>query len=123
MSKVFGITVEYENKLELIQKVLDIHFALFPPEKRLHQLEKEALSYYIAYGYDRETSKEIESSLSRKIKGNYARNINSTLQSKGYLVKDTVNLKKRHLSKEMEKYREYFKKGDVRFFPIMFKKK
>jgi len=123
MAKRFGIICEYKDKIDLVKKILSVHLALFPPKKKLHKLEKEALAYYIIYGYNDDTVEDIETNLTKDINRSYARSINSTLRKKGFLFKDKYNKNKSHLSEEMERYRSHIKKGDYNFLPIVFSKK
>lgn len=108
MAKKFGIPVYCENKLEVIKKVIDIHLTLNPPEDNLVKKAKEALAYYILYGFNEETVSDVETIFPEKIKKKYVTSINSFLRKGGYLIKDERNKQKSHLSPEMQKYREEY---------------
>lgn len=122
-AQIFGKLYSYENSLEFIQKILDIYVVLSNNKEKLLQREKEALAYYIIYGYSLESVKDIETSLSRGVDGNYVRVINNALRKKQYLIKDERIKNKNHLSPDMLQIKNYYvdNKGDM--FTIKFKKK
>lgn len=120
MAKKFGIPVFYNNKLEFIKTIIDIHLTLKPSEENLFEKAKEALAYYILYGYNRDTVEDIETMLSEKIKKGYVRSINSFLRRNGFLIKDEKNKQKSHLSPEMQRYRDEFVIKGGRTFTIGF---
>lgn len=106
--EVFGIPVTYKNKLEFIKTLLNVHLAVRPSEENMYEKAKEALAYYIIYGYNKETVTDVETMLSEKIKKGYVRTINSFLRKNGFIVKDKNNKHKSHLSDEMQRYRDHF---------------
>lgn len=122
-AQIFGKLYSYENSLEFIQKILDVYVVLSNNKEKLLQREKEALAYYIIYGYSQESVKDIETSLSRGVDGNYVRVINNALRRKQYLIKDERIKNKNHLSPDMLKIKEYYVENKGTTFMIQFKKK
>jgi len=118
----FGAVITYKSKLDFIEKVLDIYISVNDKAEKLIIREKQALAYYMLYGYSEETVKEIETSLPTNINSNYVRMINSSLKSKGYLIKDEKNYKKKILSPEIEKLKDYFIDKGGKTFTIGFLK-
>lgn len=121
--KIFGKLYKYESSLEFIQKIIDIYITLNDNKNKLLQREKEALAYYIMYGYSQETVKDIETSLSKEVDGNYVRVINNALRKKQYLIKDERNKNKNYLSPDMLKIKEYYVENKGNMFMIQFKNK
>lgn len=121
--KIFGKLYNYQSSLEFIQKILDVYVVLNDNKNKLLQREKEALSYYIMYGYSQETVKDIETTLSKEVDGNYVRVINNALRKKQYLIKDERNKNKNYLSPDMLKIKEYYVENKGAMFMIQFKKK
>jgi hypothetical protein len=113
----------YSNDLQLIEMILDIYVMVTPKAKKLIIREKQALAYYIIYGYNKETVKDLETGLSKDISNGYVRTINNNLRKKGYLIKDINNTQKNHLSEEMKKIKKEFVEKKGRLFPIGFVKK
>lgn len=123
MAKKFGSLFRYDNKLDMIKVVLNIHFALEPPKERMYERSKEALAYYIVYGYNKETVEDIETMLTEDVKKGYVRTINTHLRTNGYLVKDKNNKHKSYLSEDMLKYRKEFVLDKGSMFTVGFLKK
>lgn len=121
--KIFGKLYNYQSSLEFIQKILDVYVVLNDNKNKLLQREKEALAYYIMYGYSQETVKDIETTLSKEVDGNYVRVINNALRKKQYLIKDERNKNKNYLSPDMLKIKEYYVEDKGAMFMIQFKKK
>jgi hypothetical protein len=119
----FGAIYTFDNLNHLIEMVLDMYVLLHPSAKKLIIREKQALAYYIIYGYDKETVKDLETSLSKDISNGYVRTINNSLRKKGYLVKDKNNMQKNHLSEEMKQIKKEFVEKKGRMFPVGFVKK
>lgn len=120
MAKKFGIPVFCENKLEIIKKIIDIHLTLNPPEDSLFKKAKDALAYYILYGYNKDTVEDVETIFPEKIKKKYVTSINSFLRKNGFLIKDEKNKQKSHLSPEMMKYRNEYGLNDGKTITIGF---
>lgn len=108
MAKQFGIPVYYKNKIDFIKKIIDIHLTIYPSEDNFFEKAKEALAYYILYGYNKETVSDIETMLTEKIKKGYVRSINSFLRKNGFLIKDDKNKQKSFLSPQMQQYRDHY---------------
>lgn len=118
--KQFGIPYFYSNELELIKKLIDVYLVLKPIEENLYERAREALAFYILYGYNPETVEAVETGLGTEIKGSYVRSINSTLRKYKFLIKDSKNKHKSHLSPEMQGIRDHFVKGKGKTFTIGF---
>lgn len=118
----FGTFFKYSNKMDLIQKVLDLYVITTPSAEKLIVREKEALAYYIMYGYSRETVEDIKTALSKNIKNGYVRTINNSLRKKGYLIQDTKNMQKNHLSEDMKMIQKEFVENDGKIYVVGFKK-
>lgn len=116
----FGSFYKFKDKMDLIQKVLDLYIITTPDASKLIVREKEALSYYIIYGYSSESVEDIKTALSNNIKSGYVRTINNSLRNKGYLIQDTRNMRNNHLSKEMEQIRKYYVENDGKLFMVGF---
>lgn len=71
----------------------------------------QVISYYILFGYSRET-RELIQSLGIKLKN--LNQINSELTKKGYLVKDDKNFHNKHLSNELKKIKDYFMNTEIK---------
>jgi len=99
MAKQFGIPVKYENNLDLAKKFVDVYLAVNPPKSNMHIRAREALAYYLVYGY--ESKSDIKTMFSDQIDDGYMRSIKSLLRKNGYLIKDKYNQRKGHLSEEM----------------------
>lgn len=119
----FGALYKYDNLNHLIEMVLDLYVLVTPTADKMIIREKQALAYYIIYGYDKETVKDLETSLTKDISNGYVRTINNSLRKKGYLVKDRNNMQKNHLSEEMKQIKKEFVEGKGRMFPIGFIKR
>lgn len=113
----------YSNKVEYIRKLIEVYLVLKPTEENLFERAKDALAFYIMYGYNSETVEAVESSLGTKLKKGYVRNINSTLRKHGFLIKNERNKHKSFLSPEMQSIRDHFVLGEGKTFTIGFVKK
>ena len=81
MAEQFGAVKKFSSKLDLAQKFLDIYLVIKPPTENLVSRAKEALAYFLAYGYSKDKEKQLENALSKKIKSGYIRVIVNKLKS------------------------------------------
>lgn len=118
----FGKLYRFKSKMDMMVKLIDIYIVLTPDASKLIQREKEALAFYMLYGYNKDSLKDIESGLSAEINNGYVRTINNNLRKKGYMRMDDRNFKINHLSEEMEKIREAYVAAGEKTFTIGFLK-
>ena len=119
MAKTFGIPLKYTSKIDLAKKFLDIYLVVKPPKENIVERAKEALAYFLAYGYSKESEKKLQSGLSQKIQNSYVRVIMNKLKVNGYIVRDQKNHQKR-LSDEMLNCQKEIFKNNKRTFTIGF---
>ncbi len=121
--EVYGLTVTYEDKLDLYLKAVKtyVHIkSLFNEELSLSNRPLEFLSYYMLEGYSGETKEFMMKSMGIKTKN--INTVNRNLTMKGYLVPDMYNMNIKHLNKELQLLKEYIDKGEdlSKFFLIKF---
>lgn len=121
MSKQFGAPLKYSNKIGLAKSFLEIYMLAVPPKNSMVERAKEALAYFIAYGYDKDKEKNLQYCLSSNVKDGYIRVIINKLKENGYIVKDNKTHQKR-LSDEMLYCKEQLFDKNVRTFTIGFLK-
>lgn len=121
MSKKFGAVSKFSSKFDLAKRFLEIYLSIFPPKDKLGIKAKEALAYFLTYGYSKEKEKNLQNSLSEKMKYNYVRVVINELKRNGYIVIDEENHQKR-LSDPMINCREQLFKNNQRTFTIGFLK-
>lgn len=122
---VYGYPVDYSDELDLLRKVLKVHAVVTNIDKDenfLRPMLVKVLSFYILWGYSKETKEIIMDSL--EITQKNLNQINSELTKKKYLVRDTHNFRKKYLSKELTMLKNYFLEGDYKkVFLVRFKEK
>lgn len=118
----FGTVYRYKNNLEKMMKIIEIYILLNPKAEKLINREKEALAFYMLYGYNENSLKDIESGLSSSINNGYVRTLNNNLRKKGYMYQDSRNYKINHLSEDMQKLKENYVDKKDNIFVIGFKK-
>lgn len=118
MAKQFGIPVKYKNKLDLATRFVEVYLAANPPKSSMHKRAKEALAYYLVYGY--ESKSDIDDMFSDQINEGYMRTIKTLLRKNGYLIKDDRNKHRDHLSEEMKMCAEQLFKNNQRIFIVGF---
>lgn len=119
MPKQFGIPLKYNSKLELARYFLDIYFIVKPPKHDLVDRAKEALSYFLVYGFSKDSEESLRFALSKNVKSNYIRVILHMLKKNGLVVIDDKVHKKR-LSDEMLYCQKLLFKENVRTFTVGF---
>jgi|GEM_PF-2239267 hypothetical protein len=119
MAKQFGIPLKFDNKIDLAKSFLQIYMIAKPPQHTLVERAKEALAYFLVYGYSKEGEKSLTFSLSQQIKNSYVRVIINMLKNNGYLIIDPKTHKKR-LSDELLNCQEQLFKKRNRIFTIGF---
>lgn len=111
--QIYGYEVSFKDKLDLLRKVLNIHATLTNLNKEKNHLRPklvDVLSFYILMGYSKETKEMILESMGITVKN--LNQINSELTKKGYLVRDTMNFRIKHLSNELKMLKGYFLTGE-----------
>jgi len=106
---IFGYTVNSKGNLDLLNKMLNIYSAI-QGEKFLRPKLISVLAFYVQFGYSVDTKVTIMESLGIKVEN--LNQINAELTKKGCLVRDSMNHKLKHLSKDMKKLQKYFLGGD-----------
>ena len=121
---VYGIKISYKDDLDLIKKVLTIFASLTNLNKEENYLRPrliEVLSFYILMDFNKETKNMIIESLD--INNTNLNQINSELGRKGYLIRDSRNMRNYHLSDDLKMLKEYFiKQQTANAFLIPLKK-
>lgn len=113
---------EFKTSMELYSSGLEyIEFVKGIQKGRLSQKEKQALIFYMMYGYNEESIQDIKDYT--QVDDIYMNTINSNLRSKGYLVKDDRNFHKSHLSDEVKELKEHLDTDGIKMFSIVFKRK
>jgi hypothetical protein len=132
--KVYGFNIEYKDKLDLLQKALEIYAALINITKDNVYLRPKlvkVLAFYMLFDYSNETKDIIRNSLGKKLHSGEVvpmdeknlNQINCELTSKGFLIRDRNNMRKKHLSNETKILKEYFLSGDyMKIFMTKFTK-
>lgn len=112
---------QVKNEIDLIDKVLSIYSIVkFEPDFRLRNYEKNILVYYVRKGISDETLSNICED--KDINKNYLHKINKDLRDKGFLVSSDKNLRKFHLSSDLEVIRQNFIKDKFKNYLITFEK-
>lgn len=119
MAKQFGIPLRFDNKIDLAKNFLEIYMVAKPPKNTMVKRAKEALAYFLVYGYSKEGEENLKFSLSQAVKDGYVRVIINMLKSNGYLVIDKENHQKR-LSDELLYCQDQLFKKRNRTFTIGF---
>jgi len=108
-SGVYAIKVNCNNEIEVITALINIYATSVSIRNGMPKLRKKLaslLSYYIKYGYSKQTKELAAESL-----GASALNINvmnSELTKLGYLIPDTRNLNNKHLNSELTNLKQYY---------------
>lgn len=106
---VYGIPIKYKDKLDLLKKVLRIYASVININAKKNYLRPrlvDVLAFYILFGYNKKTKELILQSLKMDIKN--LNQINSELTKKKFLIRDSNNYTKKHISKELEELNNYF---------------
>lgn len=90
--------MSYEHKIDLLVETLDIYEIVNRVQDKLQTAEKEALAFYILYGYSNDTIDSLRKASKKEKKVSYIRTINSNLRRKGYLYKDKYNKHVSHVN-------------------------
>lgn len=109
LPKVYGCSVSYVDKLDMTSKVLNVYACVVNINKGENHLRPrlvQVLAFYLLMSYCNETKQLIQESLGITLKN--LNQINSELTKKGYLLRDSRNHRRRHLSKELEIIKNYF---------------
>ncbi len=110
-------TVNIRNKKDLYYKSLEfLEFINGVNKGRLSEKEKQVLTFYMMYGYNKETLEAITST--SNINKIYLRTINSNLRTKGYLKKDKYNNHKSDLTESIKELKEYIEEKGPKLFTI-----
>lgn len=113
-----GLIVKFENQAELLDKLIRIYAAAKGIE--LANYERDTLMYYIRYGHSKDTRKAISEDTGKNLK--YISVIDRKLKTKGFLVDDTMNYRRKNLSPDMEAFKNSFvTKGKTNYL-LSFKK-
>lgn len=83
--------MSFEHKVDMLVETLDIYEIVNRVKDKLQTAEKEALAFYILYGYSNDTIDSLRKASKKEKKVSYIRTINSNLRRKGYLYKDKYN--------------------------------
>jgi len=105
--------------MDLAEKFLDIYLTIKPPKETMVGRAKEALGYFLAYGYSKDKEKLLSTALSKPINNGYIRVIVNMLKNNGYIVIDSSNHNKR-LSDELLFCRKELFESNKRTFTIGF---
>ena len=121
---IYGIPLVYRDKLDLLKKVLKVYATLINVNKKGNYLRPrlvDVLAFYILFGYNKETKILIMESLKMDVKN--LNQINSELSKKKFLIRDSNNFTKKHISKELDELKNYFLSDDLsKVFAIKFVK-
>jgi hypothetical protein len=101
--------VEYANAYELLKKFITLYSVgqnLEKGENYLRPRLVEVLTYYVLKGYSDETKTLVLDSIP-DMKITNLNQINSELQKKGYLIKDTYQSHLRHVTKPLIDLKKY----------------
>lgn len=83
--------MSFEHKVDMLVETLNIYEIVNRVKEKLQTAEKEALAFYILYGYSNDTIDSLRKASKKEKKVSYIRTINSNLRRKGYLYKDKYN--------------------------------
>lgn len=112
---VYSLNITSKNSYDTVKAFLAVYSALEGEANKSLKLRPkllEILTYYILYGYNDDTKGIILSSIQNMNMYNLNQN-NSELQRKGFLIKDKMLSKVKHLNPTLEKIRSYLKSEDV----------
>lgn len=113
-----GLNVKFKNQAELLDKLIRIYAAAKGIE--LANYERDTLMYYIRYGHSKETREFISEDTGKGLK--YISVIDRKLKTKGFLVDDVRNYRRKNLSPDMKKFKDSFVNRGKTFYLINFKK-
>lgn len=118
---IFFDRIKPKNQIELIESILKVYSALNFDEKRnLPKSELIILTYYVLYGLNEETLKNVLIDFPKYALNDYLAQINKKLRDKGYLIKDTHNFKKFHLNDDLQHIRKKFIEDKCKMYWIGF---
>lgn len=123
MNEVFGIIINSENDIELLTGIINLYCLAkqlkLGDDKKLRNKLIVLLSYYVKYGYSKDTKNLAAESLNTTHLN--INTMNSELTKKGYLLVDSMNHHKKYLNKELEQLRNYYLKDNkVKILAVAF---
>lgn len=113
MPKLYNMEVSYKNNYELVYKFLTLYSVASNLHKGKNYLRPrlaEVLVFYVLKGYSAETKKIILDSIP-KMNTENLNQINAELQKKGYLRRDKYQFHVKHLSPELNSFKEYLEEN------------
>lgn len=120
--KTFMTSILYEDRIDLIKKVLVVYNAMAELKKWpvVCPRHMDLVSYYLCYGYSNDTKKLFIDNFEKT--SNSISVMDSELRSRGLLVDKGGNYKTRDLSDRLKAVRAYFASGtdDEKYFRINF---
>lgn len=116
--KSLVLETSYTNEVDLIEKLLDLYSTA--KGVKLLNFEKGVLVYYIKYGHSKKTKNSIKEDTGKSL--SYLSVIDHNLKTKGFLVDDDRNKRKKRLSSDMKAFQTSFLKNNVRLYTLNFKK-
>ena len=111
------LIINYDNDLELIDKLLSIYS--IGTNTPLQGFARKVLKYYIKYGYGDEAKKYIKEDEQKK--DGDVRSADVFLRKNGYLKHGILNQRKSSLSDEMEELRQSFILKGNKIYQLGFK--
>lgn len=112
----------YKNEIDFVDKMLTIYSVVkMDEDNQLRRFEKDALNYYIRFGYSTNTKKLIE----KQLKKSTATITQATfyLSKKGYLIPSKTNLSQKKLNNDLQRLRDGFINGKKKILALGFKRK
>lgn len=108
----------YDKESDLYRKVMHVYNIV--ADKQLTDKQIETLIMYIRYGYSRETKSVVMRELNFKSE-NYIHVMNHNLKKKGMLVDDEYNKRKKNISKELQRIKDFVEKKQAKkMLPLIF---
>lgn len=110
--KTFMTSVFYEDRLDLIKKVLILYNAIAELKKwpTVFPRHMDIIAYYLCYDYSEDTKKRFMSDFGKSQTSISV--MDSELKSRGLLVDEGGNYKTRYLCDRLKVFRLYFAAGD-----------
>lgn len=110
--KTFMTSVFYEDRLDLIKKVLILYNAIAELKKwpTVFPRHMDIVAYYLCYDYSEDTKKRFMSDFGKSQSSVSV--MDSELKSRGLLMDEGGNYKTRYLCDRLKVFRSYFAAGD-----------
>ena len=108
-SPIYGYTLEFGSRLDLMKKAVTIFAALEAlkaGEVKIREKLIDVLTFYSLNGYNRDTKKMIMETL--QISSDNLTQINAELTKSGYLIRDSNNFRKKTLHPDLESLKNLF---------------